>query len=130
MLSLYTNGAESGSCCTCPVLVCKSYLTGQGRVVAPRPIVVTRESRTSVRCLATAAPSCNLIRLRPFFEHVFRQSCFRPLLLAGFQVEGVTLDHLNNVFLLHLAPEPTQCVFEGLALLKSDFFALLYDDRS
>jgi hypothetical protein len=31
MLSLYTNGAESGSCCTCPVCCAKMYLVQVGR---------------------------------------------------------------------------------------------------
>ena len=40
---------------------------------------------------------------------------------AGLQVEGVALDLLDNVFLLHLALEPTQSVLEGFTLLKSYF---------
>ena len=40
---------------------------------------------------------------------------------AGLQVEGVALDLLDNVFLLHLALETAQSVLEGLALLKSNF---------
>jgi len=50
-----------------------------------------------------------------------RQCFLHALLLAGFQIKGVPLDLLNDVFLLHLALEPAQCVLEGLALLKSDF---------
>jgi len=33
----------------------------------------------------------------------------------------VPLDLLDNVFLLHLAFEPAQSVFEGFTLLQSDF---------
>jgi len=37
--------------------------------------------------------------------------------LARFQVKGVTLDLLDDVFLLYLAFEPTKRVFQGFALL-------------
>jgi hypothetical protein len=50
-----------------------------------------------------------------------RQCFFHALFLAGFQIKGVTLDLLNNVFLLHLALEAAQCILKGLALLQSDF---------
>jgi hypothetical protein len=42
-------------------------------------------------------------------------------LLTGFEVKGVALDLLNNVFLLHFALETAQCVFEGFTLLQSNF---------
>jgi hypothetical protein len=57
------------------------------------------------------------------------QRFFHPLLLTRFQVKGVTLDLLDDVFLLHLALEATQCVLEGLALLKSDFCQLNYTPK-
>jgi hypothetical protein len=38
------------------------------------------------------------------------ESGFHALFLAGLQVKGVTLDLLDNVFLLHLALEPAQSV--------------------
>jgi hypothetical protein len=50
-----------------------------------------------------------------------RQGFLHPFLFARFQVEGMTLHFLNDVFLLHLALKPAQSVFEGLTLLKSDF---------
>ena len=40
-----------------------------------------------------------------------RQSLFHPALLARFQVVGVTLHVLDDVFRLNLALEPTQGVF-------------------
>jgi hypothetical protein len=40
---------------------------------------------------------------------------------AGLQVKGVALDLLNDVFLLHLALEAPQRIFEGLSLLYPDF---------
>jgi hypothetical protein len=36
----------------------------------------------------------------------------------------VTLDLLDDVFLLHLALKATQCILEGLSLLQSDFCQL------
>jgi len=50
-----------------------------------------------------------------------RERGFHTLFLAGLQVEGVTLNLLDNVFLLHLALEPTQSILEAFALLKSYF---------
>jgi hypothetical protein len=49
------------------------------------------------------------------------ESGLDALFFAGLQVEGVALDLLDNVFLLHLAFEAAQSVLEGLALLKSYF---------
>jgi hypothetical protein len=43
------------------------------------------------------------------------------LFLTGFQVKGVALDLLDNVFLLHLALEAAQSVLKGFPLLKSYF---------
>jgi hypothetical protein len=40
---------------------------------------------------------------------------------AGLQVEGVPLDLLDDVFLLHFALETAQGIFQRLALLYSDF---------
>src|SRR5580704_8287487 len=58
-----------------------------------------------------------------------RQSFFYALLLARLQVKGVTLDLLDNVFLLHFALEATQRIFEGLALLQSYFCQLNYTPK-
>jgi hypothetical protein len=41
----------------------------------------------------------------------------------------MTLDFLNDVFLLHLAFESAQCVLKGLALLNSDFCQTLYTPK-
>src|ERR1700694_1687211 len=53
-----------------------------------------------------------------------RQCFFHALLLAGFQVKGVTLDLLDDVFLLYLAFKTAERILEGLALLKSYFCQL------
>jgi len=48
------------------------------------------------------------------------QRCFYTLLLTGLQVVGVTLDFLDDVFLLNLTLEPAQCIFERLAFLYTN----------
>jgi hypothetical protein len=50
-----------------------------------------------------------------------RQRLFHALFFTGFQIKGVPLDLLDNVFLLHLALKTPQCILEGLTLLQSDF---------
>src|SRR6266545_998682 len=49
------------------------------------------------------------------------QSLLHASLLARFQVVGVTFHFFNDVFLLNFALEPTQSVFQRLALLQSNF---------
>ena len=56
-----------------------------------------------------------------FTAALARQRFFHPLLLAGLQIKGVTFHFLDDVFLLYLPLEAAQCIFEGLALLQSDF---------
>ena len=46
---------------------------------------------------------------------------FHSLFFAGLQVVGVTLDLLDNVFLLHLALQTPQRVLEGFSLLDPYF---------
>ncbi len=50
-------------------------------------------------------------------------SCERLLdtaLFARFQVEGMTFDFFNDVFLLNLAFKPAQCIFKRLAFLNAN----------
>jgi len=49
------------------------------------------------------------------------QRGLHALFLAGFQVEGVALNLLDNVFLLYLALEAAQSILEGFPLLKPYF---------
>jgi len=49
------------------------------------------------------------------------QRFFYSLSLAGLQVKRVTLYFFNNVLSLYLPFEPSQRVFEGFTLLKSNF---------
>ena len=58
---------------------------------------------------------------RFFASSLASKSRLNTLFLAGLQVEGVALDLLDNVFLLHLALETAQSVLEGFTLLKSYF---------
>ena len=78
--------------------------------------------------LSRAAPG----RERPcaalvlFFSRFFTRTLasqrgLHTLFLAGLQVKGVTLDLLDDVFLLHLALETPEGVFQRLALLQSNF---------
>ena len=49
-----------------------------------------------------------------------RQRFLYTTALAGFQVEGVTLHFLNDVFLLNLTLEPAQRIFKRLAFLHAN----------
>src|SRR5712672_1538122 len=44
-----------------------------------------------------------------------------PSLVAGFQVEGMLLDILDDVFLLNLPLEPAESALDRFALLDFDF---------
>jgi hypothetical protein len=46
---------------------------------------------------------------------------FDALFLARFQVKGVALDLLDDIFLLHFTLESAQCILEGFSLLKPYF---------
>ena len=67
-------------------------------------------------------PSNLVLFLACFLTSAFAsQRGLHTLFLAWFQVKGVTLDLLNDVFLLYLALEAAQRILEGFPLLKSDF---------
>jgi len=86
--------------------------------------VVSTALRMEGRCLAAAALIvAHLIRLFStlFSRALPRQSLLHALLLARFEVKGVTLDLLNDVFLLHLSLEATKGILQRLALLQSNF---------
>jgi hypothetical protein len=50
-----------------------------------------------------------------------RERLLGPSLVAGFQVKGMLLDILDDVFLLDLPLEPAESAFYRLALLNFDF---------
>ena len=83
-----------------------------------------------------AAPgrSGPLLPLILFFACLFsrsftRQRSLHTLFFAGLQVEGVSLDLLNDVFLLHLALEAAESILEGFPLLKPYFCQTRYTPR-
>jgi len=53
-----------------------------------------------------------------------RQGFFHTLFLARFQIKGMSLYFLNDVFLLYLAFKAAQCVLKGLALLNPNLCQL------
>ena len=65
----------------------------------------------------------HLIRFSPLLlaQSLPRKRFFRPALLAGFHIEAVLLDFLDDVFLLHLALKSAQGIFQGFTLLDDDF---------
>ena len=56
-----------------------------------------------------------------FTQTLPRKRFLRPALLAGFHVETMLLNFLDDVFLLHLALKTTQGIFQRLTLLDNDF---------
>jgi len=49
-----------------------------------------------------------------------RQRLLHAAFLAGLEVEGMTFDFFNDVFLLDLALKPAQCIFKRLAFLNAN----------
>jgi len=84
-------------------------------------------AREKGRAALEQRPSELLLLFFPSFfpATLARQCLFDALFLAGFQVKGVTLYLLDNVFLLHFALKTAQSVFEGFSLLQSDFRQLI-----
>jgi len=58
-----------------------------------------------------------------------RQSCLDATLFTGFEVVGVTLYFLDNVFLLNLTLEPTQRILERLAFLYANLCQLSHTPK-
>jgi hypothetical protein len=64
-----------------------------------------------------AAAQINPTPCETFFAHAFALRLLLRVFLARFQVKGVTLDLLDDVFLLHFAFEATKGTLQRLALL-------------
>jgi len=64
-----------------------------------------------------------LIRFSPLLlaQSLPRKRFLGTAFLAGLHVEAVLLDFLNDVFLLHLALETAQGIFQRLTFLDNDF---------
>ena len=61
----------------------------------------------------SCGPEVSVLLFARFLAGAFaRQRFFHPLLFAGLQVKGVTLDFLNDVLRLHFTLEATQSVFQ------------------
>ena len=93
-----------------------------GTAVEPKQI----SSGEPCRAKRKAAPWQRRLKFDPILFDSFsgtlsRQSLLDALLLARLQVEGVTPDLLDDVFLLHFAFEATKRIPRRLALLQSDF---------
>src|SRR5580692_309805 len=64
-----------------------------------------------------------LVRFSPLLlaQSLPRKGFFGSALFAWLHVEAVLLDFLDDIFLLHLALETTQCIFQRFAFLDNDF---------
>src|SRR6202011_2458060 len=85
-----------------------------------RPCLKGPDSR---KCGAEPRRGGRLVRFAPLLlaQSLPRKRFFCPALLAGFHVEAVLLDFLNDVFLLHLALEAPECILKRFTLLN-DYF--------
>jgi hypothetical protein len=71
-------------------------------------------------------PLSNLDRTAVFLAIAFAcERRFQAALLAGRNIEGVSFDFADDVFLLHLALEATKRAFERFVVAKFDFCHLL-----
>jgi hypothetical protein len=57
------------------------------------------------------------------------QRLFHTAFFTGFEVEGMTFDFFNDVFLLDLALKPAQCIFKRLAFLNANLCQRDYTSR-
>ena len=92
----------------------------------------------TVDCFAAAldddrsAVTLDLVRFPPLLlaQSLPRKRFLRPAFLAGLHVEAVLLDFLDDVFLLHLALESAQGIFQRFTLLDNDFGHFLIHPQS
>src|ERR1700719_956095 len=77
----------------------------------------------SRKCGAEPRRGGRLVRFAPLLltQSLPRKRFFRPAFFAGFHVEAVLLDFLDDVFLLHLALKAAQGIFQRFTLLDDDF---------
>src|SRR6202790_4728473 len=77
----------------------------------------------SRKCGAEPRRGGRLVRFAPLLlaQSLPRKRFFRPAFFAGFHVEAVLLDFLDDVFLLHLALKTAQGIFQRFTLLDDDF---------
>jgi hypothetical protein len=85
--------------------------------------------RLPVRILSGGAGTAHVtivLKLLSFFASLLaialaRQSRLYAFLFTGLQIVGVTLDFLDDVFLLYLPLEPAKRIFQRLAFLHTNF---------
>ncbi len=80
----------------------------------------------SVQSLFSQAGLVPKYLLGTYAAHLFpqplaRQGLFDPLLFAGLKVERMFLYVFDNVFLLNLALEASECAFKRLAFIQDNF---------
>ena len=70
-----------------------------------------------------AGPAERLVRFPPllFAQSLPRKRFLGPAFLSGLHIEAMLLDFLDDVFLLHLALETAQGIFQRFTLLDDDF---------
>lgn len=91
-------------------------LSGGGRIEQSRP------GKGATLTILDASNCLSVRFLANFFAGALaRQRSFDPLFLSRLQVEGMALDFLDDVLLLHLALEAAQSVFQGFTFLQSNF---------
>src|SRR5579859_4862935 len=77
----------------------------------------------SRKCGAEPRRGGRLVRFAPLLlaQSLPRKRFFGPAFFARLHVEAVLLDFLDDVFLLHLALEAAQGIFQRLTFLDNDF---------
>ena len=112
---------------------------GHGLLLTHRNYAICKIARASPqetqrerkRAAVQSRPSvCLLLLFSSFLPAALtRQSFFHALFFAGFEIKGVPLDLLDDVFLLHLPLEAAKCIFKGFSLLQSDFCQRAYTPK-
>ena len=95
---------------------------GDGEIIRNNSVTLTEFLWFGI--IRSTSPNYFLLyRFSPnLFAAAFSGQClFDALFFSRFQVEGVSFDFLDNVFLLNLAFESPQRVFDGFPILNTNF---------
>jgi hypothetical protein len=108
---------------TCPGEPERDPLGPAGTKLQQKPKRPCLKGPDSRKCGAEPRRGGRLVRFAPLLlaQSLPRKRFFCPTLLAGFHVEAVLLDFLDDVFLLHLALKAAQGIFQRFTLLNDDF---------
>jgi hypothetical protein len=118
-------GLRARSCYRNPNVLC---LTGpDSRKCGAEP----QRKRTVGPTLSDGA-ALDLVRFPPLLlaQSLPRKRFFCPPFLAGLHVKAVFLDFLDDIFLLHLALETAQRIFQRFTLLDNHFSHFLIHPQS